>query len=211
MLSLLQMHCCQDILQEQHKADPEIPLVFLNDCLYKYTFIHLHSLRNMPPLLITPFPSEPPANQQAAAPPSLHPSPPRDRPANHRAAAPRPVPLLPPAPPPGSSTQPVGVGMQGAIKTRVEENQQRSKVAELEAQGNTQKAAALRRRLAAPPDTELQNDVTALASELERCYQHLKRMPTRAELRADHRHVLRTPSTVCMHHCFSHTSVVYMI
>lgn len=75
----------------------------------------------------------------------------------------------------------------GAIKTRVEENQQRSKVAELEAKGDTQRAAALRRRLDAPSDAELQNDVGALATELERCYQHLQRMPTRAELRADQR------------------------
>ncbi|KAL3155899.1 hypothetical protein ABBQ32_012897 [Trebouxia sp. C0010 RCD-2024] len=75
----------------------------------------------------------------------------------------------------------------GAIKTRVEENQRHSKVAELEAQGNTQRAAALRRRLEAPSDAELQNDVVALAAELERRYHHLKRMPTRAELRADQR------------------------
>lgn len=87
--------------------------------------------------------------------------------------------------------------MQGAIKTRVEENQQRSKVAELEAQGNTQRAAALRRRLDAPSDAELQNDVTALAAELQRCYQNLKRMPTRAELRADQRRVLHLVLPFC--------------
>ena len=75
----------------------------------------------------------------------------------------------------------------GAIKTRVEENQQRSRVAELEAQGNSQRAAALKRRLDRPSDAELQNDITALVSELQRCYQHLKRMPTRPELRADKR------------------------
>lgn len=75
----------------------------------------------------------------------------------------------------------------GAIKTRVEENAKRSKVAELEAQGNIERAAALRRRLSR---AELQNDLTALAAELERCYHHLKRMPTALELNADNRHVL---------------------
>ena len=93
---------------------------------------------------------------------------------------------------------------QGAIKTRVEENQQRSKVAELEAQGNTQRAAALRRRLDAPPDTELQNDMTALAAELERCYHHLKRMPTRAELRSDHRQVLQSMLLLFYALCIMH-------
>ena len=83
----------------------------------------------------------------------------------------------------------------------MEENQQRSKVAELEAQGNIQRAAALRRRLDAPPDAELQNDVTALAAELERCYHHLKRMPTRAELRGDQRCVHYTPPSLCVHLC----------
>ena len=124
-------------------------------------------------------------------PPSLsHPPPPSPPPRHHpphqQPAAPNPLEWA-----------------QGAIKTQVEENQQRSKVAELEAQGNIQRAAALRRRLDAPPDAELQNDVTALAAELERRYHHLKRMPTRAELRADQRCVLNLALSSCVHPCVS--------
>ena len=58
---------------------------------------------------------------------------------------------------------------------------------ELEAQGEVQRAAALRRRLDSPPVAELHNDIASLAAELDRCYGDLKRMPTRAELRSDNR------------------------
>ncbi|DBB03663.1 TPA: hypothetical protein ACH3X3_010990 [Trebouxia sp. C0006] len=75
----------------------------------------------------------------------------------------------------------------GAIKQRVEEMKQRSKIVELEGQGEMQRAAALRRRLDSPPVAELQNDIASLVLELERCYGDLKRMPTRAELRGDNR------------------------
>lgn len=71
----------------------------------------------------------------------------------------------------------------------VEENKQRSKVLELESQGDMHRAAALRRRLDSPPVAELQTDIAALALELERCYGDTKRMPTRAELRSDNRFV----------------------
>lgn len=83
----------------------------------------------------------------------------------------------------------------GAIKARVEKNQQRSKVAELEARGNTTRAANLRQRLDAPSsEAELQNDFSALAAELQRCYKHLQRMPTRSEVRADNRCALHAYS-----------------
>ncbi|KAL0037090.1 hypothetical protein WJX77_012339 [Trebouxia sp. C0004] len=78
----------------------------------------------------------------------------------------------------------------GAIKQRVEEMKQRSKIVELEGQGEMHRAAALRRRLDSPPVAELQNNIASLALELERCYGDLKRMPTRAELRGDNRSYL---------------------
>ena len=78
--------------------------------------------------------------------------------------------------------------LQSGASCRVEENKQRSKLVELEAQGDVQRAAILRRRLESPPVAELHTDIAALAQELERCYGQTKRMPTRAELRADNRY-----------------------
>ena len=78
------------------------------------------------------------------------------------------------------------------VSFRVEEMKQRSKIVELEGQGEMQRAAALRRRLDSPPVAELQNDIASLVLELERCYGDLKRMPTRAELRGDNRYMMLT-------------------
>ena len=80
---------------------------------------------------------------------------------------------------------------------RVEENQQRRKVQELEAHGDLQKAAALKRHLDTPPDAQLQSNITSLAVELDRCYGSTKRMPTRAQIRADNRQVSAAAHVCC--------------
>jgi hypothetical protein len=86
------------------------------------------------------------------------------------------------------------------VSFRVEEMKQRSKIVELEGQGEMHRAAALRRRLDSPPVAELQNDIASLALELERCYGDLKRMPTRAELRGDNRYMLLTLFVPSLNH-----------
>ena len=98
-----------------------------------------------------------------------------------------------PSAPWGHSLQPLAViPFIPLVSFRVEEMKQRSKIVELEGQGEMQRAAALRRRLDSPPVAELQNDIVSLVLELERCYGDLKRMPTRAELRGDNRYMMLT-------------------
>ncbi|CAL8464995.1 g4530 [Coccomyxa elongata] len=71
-----------------------------------------------------------------------------------------------------------------ALKQRVEDIKLQRRIAELEEQGEVNRAAYLRRRIERPRLAEMTEDFGLLAAELERCFGGTGTIPTRAQMRA---------------------------